>query len=157
MLKPILILLCFMFTINQNLEWTDPVSGTYFNIANLQKDINNPWKIRDSTDNGIFAIDYFFNFGSNQNKLCKGKPSAVVEILDFLNQPTDACEIIGKYENSTFEVIDKDNVTKGITITYGNGDLCTTSSIEQENGKPRKTKFIIECAEYEDDNVSKLI
>ncbi len=159
MSKPILtlFLICLSVSLNPNLEWIEPSSGTYFNIINLQRDLNNPWKVRDSIDNGIFAIDYFFNFGANHNKICKGQDSAVVEILDFLNQPTDACEIIGKYENATFEVIDKLDVNKGFSLTYGNGDMCTTSNDIKENDKPRKTKFIIECSENEDENVSHII
>ena len=52
-------------------EWTDPVSGTYYNFGSLKKDPSTPWKVKDGADNGLFSMVYFFNFGDNINQKCK--------------------------------------------------------------------------------------
>lgn len=61
-------------------EWTDPQSGTYFNFGSLKRDPNNPWKIKDGADNGLFSMVYFFNFGANHNQKCK-KYSTFYEVI----------------------------------------------------------------------------
>jgi hypothetical protein len=52
-------------------EWTDPKTGTYYNFGALKRDTNNPWKVKDGADNGLFSMVYFFNFGGPHNQKCK--------------------------------------------------------------------------------------
>lgn len=60
-----------IFGVPSPTEWTDPISGTYFNFESLKKDPGNPWKVKDGVDNGLFSMVYFFNFGETPSQKCK--------------------------------------------------------------------------------------
>ena len=95
---------------------------------------------------------YYFNFGQNHNQKCKGQQVGVSEVLEVLKQVTDTCEVLGRTEYKEFGLIDKNDPKKGITVTYGGGDRCTNGDNPAENGKPRKSKFILVCAGTQDPN-----
>jgi len=99
---------------------------------------------------------YYFNFGQNHNQKCKGQQVGVSEVLEVLKQVTDTCEVLGRTEYKEFGLIDKNDPKKGITVTYGGGDRCTNGDNPAENGKPRKSKFILVCAATQDPNVSNI-
>ena len=97
---------------------------------------------------------YYFNFGQNHNIKCKNQIVGVSEILEVLKQPTDTCEILGRSENRQVSLFDPSNPSKGIAVTYGGGDRCTNGDNMMENGKPRRSRFILECASSQEENVS---
>ena len=140
-------------SIDSNVEWIDPVSGTYYNINSLKKDPNTPWKVKDGSDNGLFSMIYYFDFVTSHNIKCKGQKAAVTEVLEVLKQPTDTCEVLGKVEDKSYELIDHNNPSKGIIVTYSGGDKCSSSDNFAESGKPRKSKFILECSSTQEENV----
>lgn len=97
---------------------------------------------------------YYFNFGQNHNIKCKNQLVSVSEVLEVLKQPTDTCEVLGRFENREMSLIDLNSPSKGIIITYGGGDRCTNGDNIMDNGKARKSRFIIECSSSQDQNVS---
>jgi hypothetical protein len=76
---------------------------------------------------------------------------AVSEVLEVLKQPTDTCEILGRAEFRTVSLIDPNDPKKGISITYGGGDKCTNGDNPLQNGKPRESKFNINCSNKQGD------
>lgn len=76
---------------------------------------------------------------------------AVSEVLEVLKQPTDTCEILGKSEVKTVGLIDPNNSKKGIYVQYGGGDKCTNGDNPMQIGRPRQTKFILNCASSQDE------
>ena len=71
----------------------------------------------------------------------------------MLKQPTDTCEILGKFEMSSYGLLDKADPSKGLYIQYGGGDKCTNGDNPMLNGKPRQSKFKIYCSSKQDENV----
>lgn len=100
---------------------------------------------------------YYFNFGQNHNIKCKGQQVGVSEVLEVLKQSTDTCEVLGRTEYKEFSLIDKTDPKKGIAVTYGGGDRCTNGDNPSENGKPRRTRFLLVCGSSQEENVSNLI
>jgi hypothetical protein len=94
---------------------------------------------------------YYFNFGANHNKKCKGQNVAVSEVLEVLKQPTDTCEILGKLEVPSYGLLDTADPSKGFYITYGGGDKCTNGDNPMLNGKPRQSKFKIYCSSKQEE------
>jgi hypothetical protein len=78
---------------------------------------------------------------------------AVSEVLEVLKKPTETCEILGKKELATNGLLDNNNPGLGHYIMYGGGDICTNGDNAALNGKPRQTKFKIECASSQDEKV----
>lgn len=74
-------------------------------------------------------------------------------MLEVLKKPTETCEILGKTEVKETGLLEVGNPNKGIYILYGGGDICKNGDIPAENGKPRKSKFKLVCADRQDDNV----
>lgn len=97
---------------------------------------------------------YYFNFGENHNKKCKGQNVGVSEVLEVLKQATDTCEVLGRTEVKTVALIDPNDPKKGISVMYGGGDRCTNGDNPVENGKPRRSRFQLVCASRQDDNVN---
>lgn len=99
---------------------------------------------------------YYFNFGQNHNQKCKGQSVGVTEVLEVLKQPTDTCEVLGRTEHKEFSLIDKNDPNKGIYVTYSGGDRCTNGDNPAENGKPRRSRFMLVCSSQQDENVSSM-
>ena len=97
---------------------------------------------------------YYFNFGQNHNQRCKGQSVAVSEVLEVIKQPTDTCEILGRAEYREVSLIDRNNPSAGIAVTYSGGDRCTNGDNPMENGKPRRSRFLLVCSSSQDENVS---
>ncbi len=72
-------------------------------------------------------------------------------MLEVLKQPTDTCEILGRGDPRTVGLIDQSNPNKGIYVQYGGGDKCTNGENPMQIGKPRQTKFTLNCAASQDD------
>jgi hypothetical protein len=76
---------------------------------------------------------------------------AVSEVLEVLKQPTDTCEILGKSEARTVGLIEQGNPKKGIYVQYGGGEKCTNGDNPMQIGRPRQTKFLLNCAATQDE------
>lgn len=100
---------------------------------------------------------YYFNFGQNHNQKCKGQQVGISEVLEVLKQPTDTCEILGRVEQKQFALIDPANPSKGISVTYSGGDICSSPDNAAEYHKPRKSRFLLMCASSQDENVSQFL
>lgn len=98
-------------------------------------------------------MTYYFNFGREHNKKCKGQNAAVTEVLEVLKQPTDTCEILGRPEHRTVGLLDPNKPNKGIYVQYGGGDKCTNGANLIQRDKPRETRFNIHCARKQSDFV----
>jgi len=77
----------------------------------------------------------------------------VSEVLEVLKQPTDTCEVLGRIESRSVELLDVADPKKGIAVIYGGGDKCTNGDNPLENGKPRKSRFKLYCSSSQDANV----
>ena len=96
---------------------------------------------------------YYFNFGQNHNQKCKGQQVGVSEVLEVLKQATDTCEVLGRTETKEWALLDKSDPKKGVSITYGNGDRCTNGDNPAENGRPRRSRFLLFCSSNQEENV----
>ena len=104
----------------------------------------------------FFFIVFIELFYFNLIVLFFSQNVAVSEVLEVLKQPTDTCEILGKMEYPSFGLIDPNDSRKGFYIQYGGGDKCTNGDNPSLNGKPRQSKFKIQCANSQDNDVKNL-
>lgn len=161
MKKIILIKIYFVFILyinqfqkvyNNNIEsnptsWTDPITGAYYDWSILKKNKNNPYIIKDSEiDEENFSIKYYFNIGDIHNQKCQNKTSSVTEILEYNNEKTDICEILGQSSSTKIKLLDYNNPKLGIVLEYDDGEICQTSPNEDLIGLPRKARFKIFCS-----------
>ena len=128
-------------------SWTDPITGSYYDWSILKKKKNNPYIIKDSEiDEENFSIKYYFNIGDIHNQKCQNKTSSVTEILEYNNEKTDICEIIGQPSSTKIKLLDYNNPKLGIVLEYGDGEICRTSQNDELLGLPRKARFKIYCS-----------
>ena len=135
--------------VSADCSWKDP-NGNQYSFSSLQKEEG--WKIRDlgTTEDSMFAIKIIFNFCKEMTPKCNLDGSivhaGVYEALEVLGQETDTCEVLGKYDSQTISTVKYgEHQEPGVNFTYGNGDLCFGSENSAEDGKARKTSFIILC------------
>ena len=88
---------------------------------------------------------YIINFNSQS--------VIVSEVLEVLKKPTDSCDILGRKDNIENGLLDHSDPRIGHYVMYGLGDICFNGDIPSLNGKPRRAKFKIYCAESQDENV----
>jgi len=148
----ILLILLIAVASDDSCSWKDNTTGFNYDLTPFHRDPSNPWVIRDGSDNGLFSMLYYVNFCGNHQQQCRSESAAVSEVLEVLKQPTDTCEILGKFEQVNYSVIDAQNPSQGIKIEYGGGDICSSYDDDQGNGQPRKASFLIYCDSNQDDN-----
>lgn len=88
-------------------------------------------------------------FLNNKNTFIKNINSQLVnvsEVLEVLKQPTETCEILGREQFRRVNLIDQNSPSKGIIVTYGGGDKCTSGDNAIQLGKPRESNFKLNCA-----------
>jgi hypothetical protein len=144
------LLLFYSILTQSNTEWTDPVSGTYFNFVGLKRVPTIPWSVRKET--GVFAELYRFNFGDNVSFMCHGKLGAATEHMEVFQKPTSTCSILGDINSRTVELINPFKPSEGIIVEYGGGDMCARSYHSLEKSF-KSAKFYLYCAEKQDENV----
>jgi hypothetical protein len=130
-----------------DIEWTDSVSKTYYNLSGLKRDTNNPWIVR--REKGAMAGVNSFNFGVNTSTTCRGKSAAVVETFEVMGKLTPACNILGSLDYTEIKLINSADPYKGIVLQYGMGDTCIVGGIVDHH----KTNFYLYCSVIEDTEV----
>ena len=139
--------------LSEETSWIDPITGLHYDWSKLQKNINNPYIIKDSEfDEENFSLKYYFNIGKNLPFKCKNKTASIIEFLEYDDKKTEICEILGNSEKLNIYFIDKNEPNKGIILEYGDGDICKTSQDEELMGYPRKTRFKIFCDNKDNKN-----
>jgi hypothetical protein len=133
-----------------NTEWTDPISGTYYNFGGLKRKRENPWNVR--MEKGMITEIYRFNFGENVSTMCHGKYAPVTENLEIYHKPHSSCTIGGSLEAKNVFLMEAFNPNAGIVVEYAQGDMCT-NNIRGYSRTQRTTRFYLKCSKYQDDNV----
>jgi hypothetical protein len=134
---------------NPRKEWTDLITGNYYNYAGLNRDLDNPWVVRKPTD--AYVSIYSFNFGSYVNIDCKGSRANIIEQIEVMGHPTPSCSKYGYMEYASAKMINSADPYEGIIVTYGMGDSCY--NIAQNKLAERQTNFFLLCKEEQSANV----
>lgn len=130
----LLVTFCLCQTIDT--DWTDSVSGTYFNYAGLRRPSSSPWTVKK--DSGVFSEIYRFNFGDVVDFLCHNKLSSATEHLEVFQKPSSTCSHIGDAKQRRAELINPLRPSDGIIIDYMNGEMCAKNfnSLEKAYKSP---------------------
>eukprot|EP01017_Pseudomicrothorax_dubius_P010883 TRINITY_DN1395_c0_g1_i2.p1 TRINITY_DN1395_c0_g1~~TRINITY_DN1395_c0_g1_i2.p1 ORF type:complete len:193 (-),score=48.15 TRINITY_DN1395_c0_g1_i2:103-681(-) len=67
-----------------------------------------------------------------------------------MGQVTETCEILGDLGQQSTTLVDTFDPSKGVRVTYFQGDMCQNSENPVENGSPRRVSFKLLCGSSEE-------
>ena len=96
------------------MTWEHDKSGAVYDFTSLMDD--NPYTVLDTDQNQ--GTEYKFTFGSLMKNSCSWPSSATAVDSDR------TCYNLGQFSSAKIDLLNAENPTHGVTITYSGGSTC---------------------------------